>query len=60
MAAANVSTVAVMCADRSYTLGGTVSGLNGTGLVLANGSDTVTVPANATSFTLPNSHARGS
>ena len=52
MPAANVS-VAVVCSDRSYTLGGTVSGLNVAGLVLANGTDSVTVPANATSFTLP-------
>jgi hypothetical protein len=37
----------------TYTLGGTVSGLNASGLVLANGTDQVTVMANATSFTLP-------
>ena len=35
-----------------YTLSGTVSGLNETGLVLTNGSDTITVPAGATSFAL--------
>jgi N-acetylneuraminic acid mutarotase len=50
---ANVTNIAVTCSDQPYTLGGTVSGLNGSGLVLANGTDTVTVPANATSFTLP-------
>lgn len=50
---ANVTNVAVSCTDQPFTLGGTISGLNGSGLVLANGSDTVTVPANATSFTLP-------
>ena len=38
---ANVTNVAVTCSDQSYTLGGTVAGLNGTGLVLANGTDTV-------------------
>jgi len=32
---------------------GTVAGLTASGLVLSNGTDTVTVPANATSFELP-------
>ncbi len=32
---------------------GTVSGLTAAGLVLSNGTDTVTVPANASSFELP-------
>jgi sugar lactone lactonase YvrE len=32
---------------------GTVAGLTASGLVLTNGTDTVTVPANATSFELP-------
>jgi N-acetylneuraminic acid mutarotase len=50
---ANVTNIAVTCTDQPFTLGGTITGLNGTGLVLANGADTVTVPANATSFTLP-------
>jgi N-acetylneuraminic acid mutarotase len=50
---ANVTNIAVTCTDQPFTLGGTITGLNGTGLVLANGSDTVTVPANATGFTLP-------
>ena len=36
-----------------FTVQGTVSGLNNTGLVLANGGSTVTVPAGATSFTFP-------
>lgn len=36
------------------TLGGTVSGLTNSGLVLANGGDTVSVPANATSYAFPN------
>jgi hypothetical protein len=58
---ANVTNVAVTCSDRPYSLGGSISGLNGTGLVLANnGSDTVPVPVNATSFTLPTLVAAGS
>ena len=36
LAGANVTTVHVTCATNSYTVGGTVSGLSGTGLVLQN------------------------
>jgi NHL repeat len=59
MGAANVSNVAVTCAVNSYTLGGNVSGLTTTGLVLANGSDTLAVAANASTFALPASVAFG-
>ena len=34
------------CAIQTYALGGTVKGLTGTGLVLANGSTTGTIPVN--------------
>ena len=44
----------------SYPLGGGVSGLSGAGLVLANGADTVQVPANASSFTFAAPLPRGS
>lgn len=57
---ANVTNVSVTCSDLPYTLGGIITGLNGAGLVLANGSDTVSVPANAPSFTLPTPVAFGS
>lgn len=50
---ANVGNVVVTCSDQAYALGGSVTGLNGTGLVLANGSDTLSVSAGATSFTMP-------
>jgi hypothetical protein len=53
MPAVNVTNVLVTCSDLPYSLGGTIAGLNGNGLVLANGSDTLTVPLNATSFTMP-------
>jgi N-acetylneuraminic acid mutarotase len=53
MPAANVTTLSVICADQSYALGGSISGLNGAGLVLANGTDQLTVLANASQFTLP-------
>ncbi|WP_342118367.1 hypothetical protein [Pseudoduganella sp. OTU4001] len=38
----------------SFTIGGTVNGLSNQGLVLQNGSDTVAVPAGATTFAFPN------
>jgi RNase P/RNase MRP subunit p29 len=48
---------ASLAACGGYTtvpLGGTVFGLTIDGLVLANGNDTVAVPANATSYRFPN------
>ena len=57
---AAVTNVAITCTDQSYKLGGTVAGLSAAGLVLANGTDTVTVAANATSFTFPTAVAYGS
>jgi uncharacterized repeat protein (TIGR03803 family) len=54
MPASDVSSVVVTCSDRAYTLGGSIVGLgNHSGLVLANGTDTLNVVANSTSFTLP-------
>jgi 6-phosphogluconolactonase (cycloisomerase 2 family)/environmental stress-induced protein Ves len=57
VAAANVTNVAVTCTTSAtggtgtYTIGGSVSGLTGSGLVLQdNGSDNLSVPANATTF----------
>lgn len=44
----------------SFTVGGTISGLSVTGLVLSNGSSTTSPAANATTFTLPQSVAAGS
>jgi len=52
MPANNVSNVLVTCADQAYTVGGSVTGLITSGLVLANGTDTLTVMANASSFTM--------
>jgi hypothetical protein len=52
IAAANVTSVLVTCGDRSYKLGGSVTGLSGTGLKLKNGTDTVDVTANGP-FTFP-------
>ena len=53
MPAGNVTNVLIACSDQSYTLGGTISGLTSSGLVLVNGSDTLPVSAGASSFTMP-------
>ena len=55
------ATVAVSCIAKAYTVGGTISGLTAAGLVLVdNGTDTKTVPANTTQFTMPTAVAYGS
>ena len=51
-AMANVMSVAVTCKPLTYTIGGTISGLSASGLVLAdNGGDNLSVASGATSFT---------
>jgi len=51
-ATGNVTNVAVTCSTTTYTIGGTISGLTGTGLVLQdNGTSNLTIAAGATSFT---------
>ncbi len=57
---ANISNVVVTCSDRTFNVGGTINGLTASGLVLADGSDKLIVPAGATSFTLPTGIAYGS
>jgi len=57
---ANISNVVVTCSNQTFNVGGTISGLTAAGLVLANGSDTLSVPAGATSFTMPTAVAHGS
>ena len=51
----NVTGITVNCATSTYTIGGNVSGLNGTGLVLQNnGGDNLNIGANGTfSFATP-------
>ena len=47
MGGANVTNVVVTCTTNVYTIGGTVSGLAATGLILQdNGADNLSVPAN--------------
>lgn len=53
----NVSSVSVACTTRSFTVGGSISGLTGT-LKLANGADAVTVTA-VNSFTFGTSVMSG-
>jgi len=54
-ATANVTNVTVSCSAK-FTVGGTVSGLTGSGLVLQdNGGDNLTVAAGATTFTFATS-----
>jgi uncharacterized repeat protein (TIGR03803 family) len=53
MPAGNVANVVISCSDQSYTVGGTISGLTSSGLVLVNGSDTLAVKPGASSFTMP-------
>jgi uncharacterized repeat protein (TIGR03803 family) len=57
---ANINNVMVACSDQTYSLGGVVQGLSGTGLVLANGGTTLSVPSGAQTFTFPNAIAFGS
>jgi uncharacterized repeat protein (TIGR03803 family) len=53
MPANNVSNIAVSCSAQTFSLGGSVNGLPVSGLVLANGTDTVTLAANSTQFAFP-------
>ena len=60
VAAANVTNVAVTCAPIAYTIGGTLSGLSGSGLVLQdNGGDNLTVAAGSSSFSFATPIAPG-
>ena len=59
-ATANVTNVQVTCAAPTYTIGGTVSGLSGSGLVLQNnGGNNLTITANG-NFTFTTAITSGS
>jgi len=58
--AANNATIVVTCAGPSYAVGGSISGLSTGGLVLANSTDTLSVPAGAQSFAMPTPVLSGS
>lgn len=57
---AAVTNVQVSCTLNNYPIGGTVTGLNAGGLVLANGTATVSVPAGASAFVFPTKFQFGS
>ncbi|HEX4648714.1 MAG TPA: choice-of-anchor tandem repeat GloVer-containing protein, partial [Steroidobacteraceae bacterium] len=59
ISSSNVANVSVTCSATAYTVGGTISGLTASGLVLANGAATVSPAANATSFTMPTAVTSG-
>ena len=55
-----ISNIAVTCTTNTYVVGGTVSGLTGTGLTLGTaGESNLTVPAGATNFDFATSLASG-
>ena len=52
---ANIVNINIQCETNKYTVGGSISGLSGTGLVLRNnGANDLTVAANSTSFSFAN------
>ena len=59
-ASTNVTNVQVTCSTTTYTIGGTISGLTASSLVLADGSQTVSPVSGATSFAFPTAVASGS
>ena len=60
VASANVTSVVVTCTTNTYTIGGTISGLSGTGLVLQNNvGNNLSVSAGAISFTFTTAIASG-
>ncbi|HEX4025285.1 MAG TPA: kelch repeat-containing protein [Steroidobacteraceae bacterium] len=56
---ASITNVTVTCSLNSYSIGGTITGLAASGLVLADGTDTLNVPIGASSFTFPTKIASG-
>src|SRR5580658_9725552 len=56
----NAANAVVTCSSQAFSLGGTVTGLNGAGLVLANGANTVSIASGTTTFSLPTAVALGS
>ena len=58
--AAPVTIINVQCTANVYTLGGSITGLSGTGLVINNGIDQIAIDPTATTFTLPTRVADGS
>jgi hypothetical protein len=55
----NVTTVGVTCSTNAFSVGGAISGLDGHGLVLQNGTESVTISPGATSYVFPTAVASG-
>lgn len=53
------TTTGPIAGTSTYTLGGTITGLSATGLTLTDGSQAVSPPADATTFTFPTALASG-
>jgi N-acetylneuraminic acid mutarotase len=58
ISSANIANVQVTCTSL-YSVGGTIDGLTSPGLVLANGTETISPAANSTSFSMPTPVATG-
>lgn len=56
---ADVTSVQVTCSPTSFNVGGAISGLTTSGLILANGTDVISPAANATRYVLPHQVAFG-
>lgn len=58
---ARMNIVATIATDTSttYTIGGTISGYTGSGLVLSEGTESLTITTNATTFTFTTKRASG-
>lgn len=59
MASADIGTVTITCTERTFTVGGTVSGLNGAIVLRNNGTDELTLTANG-NFLFPTALFSGS
>jgi alpha-tubulin suppressor-like RCC1 family protein len=60
-ATANITGILVNCTTTTFTLGGTITGLTGSGLILQNnGANSLPVSANSSSFTFTSQVASGS
>jgi hypothetical protein len=59
MSSSGITNVSVNCSPISYSVGGSISGLNASGLILQNGSDTLSIGSGSNSFTLPTALAYG-
>lgn len=60
MPAGSINTVVITCVSNVYTVGGSISGLTGSGLILLdNGGDATSIDANATQFKMNTAIAYG-